>query len=393
MSLNCIELKDMRASRIRPVFLLFAVVPAILYFGLRPGGYDFTNAVQRLEDRPGLRFDRHGIAYADRLPPIETEEFSIEIAIKPDNRPHRGFNLILLFHGGDDRTQLLMGQWQSQIILMNGDDYRHKRRLPRISFDTSRVNAREMLVTATSGPKGTQIFVNGDLLASKENMMLRVPRKSDGGIRLVIGNSVYGRHSWTGEIYGLALYQDIISEQEIAERFRRWDSKAGFPDDAGGANPDLLYLFDESGDRTIHEHAGRASPLRIPERFTVLKGKFLSFQIVNFDNRRDLIFDICINTFGFIPIGFIFALVLRVAGGRFVRFSLLGAVFAGFLLSLSIETAQAWLPSRHSSALDLSFNTLGTFAGAWAGGKKLELRAPGANGGCSRGRKRSKALD
>ena len=71
-------------------------------------------------------------------------------------------------------------------------------------------------------------------------------------------------------------------------------------------------------------------------------------------------FDIFINAFAYLPLGFLLLLVLQ-------RFSLLpGAVlalFLGALLSFSLESVQNWLPSRVPSNLDFASNTLGTLFG------------------------------
>ena len=249
---------------------------------------------------------------------------------------------------------------------MNGDDYSHKKRTPRISFNTSKLNTSELLVTATSGRNGTQIFVNGVLAKSKRDLMLKIPRNPGDDTKLVIGNSVYGTHSWAGEIYGLAYYDYIISERKVADHYRGWMAENSFTF-AWTDRPNLLYLFDEIRGHTVYEHARRTSPLKVPNRFTVLKWKLLDYQIDNIENPWNVILDVCINIIGFVPFGFVLVLVLQRVGGRLEQFRLWSAVFAGFLLSLSIEIAQVWLPSRSSSALDLALNTFGTYAGALLG--------------------------
>ena len=174
------------------------------------------------------------------------------------------------------------------------------------------------MVTTTSGPNGTQVFVNGSLLASREDLVLTIPQDSGDGTKLVIGNSVSGRQSWAGEIYGLALYDYIISKRGAAEHYRRWAGENSFTY-AGSAKPILLYLFDEFSGRTVYEHAARASHMIVPERFPVLKRQLLISQIGDFDNLWNLIVDMCINTIGFIPFGFVLVVVLQRMGGRHHR--------------------------------------------------------------------------
>jgi VanZ family protein len=73
-------------------------------------------------------------------------------------------------------------------------------------------------------------------------------------------------------------------------------------------------------------------------------------------------FDVGANLLGYAPLGFLLALsALR---SRRVSWAVTVAVLAGFLLSLSMETLQSYLPSRIPSNVDLVLNTLGAWLGA-----------------------------
>ena len=104
--------------------LSVAILLVTLYFGLRPKDYDFSNNARWIHDQPGLRFSKYGIAFTDPIQELSEENdfkengFSIEIALKPlDNK--EGFNFIFSLHNGNERKQLLLGQWRSWIIAMN----------------------------------------------------------------------------------------------------------------------------------------------------------------------------------------------------------------------------------------------------------------------------------
>ena len=78
-------------------------------------------------------------------------------------------------------------------------------------------------------------------------------------------------------------------------------------------------------------------------------------------------FDVGVNLLGYAPLGFLLASsALRSRRGRWaVSLAVLGAG----LLSLTLETLQAYLPSRVASNADLALNTLGAWlgaSGAWA---------------------------
>jgi VanZ family protein len=74
------------------------------------------------------------------------------------------------------------------------------------------------------------------------------------------------------------------------------------------------------------------------------------------------VFDLVINVLAYLPLGFFLTLTLRCLPGRWTPVCL--AVLLGGLLSLSLECAQSWLPSRVASNLDLACNTAGTCLGA-----------------------------
>ena len=76
-------------------------------------------------------------------------------------------------------------------------------------------------------------------------------------------------------------------------------------------------------------------------------------------------FDLVVNALAYLPFGFLWATVFSVRLRPFLAFVL--AALAGSLLSLGVETAQNFLPSRVPSNLDFASNTLGAFLGAAAG--------------------------
>lgn len=72
-------------------------------------------------------------------------------------------------------------------------------------------------------------------------------------------------------------------------------------------------------------------------------------------------FDLTINTFAYLPLGFLLTLSLRRLPGRWTG-ALVSLLF-GAGLSFCLESVQTWLPSRVPSNLDLASNILGTLIG------------------------------
>ena len=87
-------------------------------------------------------------------------------------------------------------------------------------------------------------------------------------------------------------------------------------------------------------------------------------------------FDLAVNVGVYLPLGFLLALALPTPVWRRFLPSLL-ATLLGAGLSLGLEAAQTWLPSRVPSSLDLACNSLGALGGAVVAffhGERLFLR-------------------
>ena len=152
--------------------------------------------------------------------------FRVEIALKPAIFDGNGFTFVWVLHGGNDRNQLVMGQWRSHYYVMNGDDYDHSRKIKRISADAASPPNEKQFVTITTGPEGSRIYFDGRLLRTKKDLALKIP--TGDKVRLVIGNSVNGKHSWRGDVYGLALYRQPLTESEVAHHFDSWSKEQNF---------------------------------------------------------------------------------------------------------------------------------------------------------------------
>lgn len=344
------------------------ILLGILIFGLIPKNFTISNNVKWVSNPPGIRFGKYGIAYTEpfieAVEDINSEQngFSIEIALKPERHQEKRFQFIFAVHNGEDSTQLLMGQWGTDFIVMNGDDYDNTKRKKRISVDTLSMHAEELFVTITTSEIGTKIYLNGQLISSKRDLKLKL---SAGGARarIIIGNSPYGKNSWIGTLYGLAFYRDALTSEKAARHYATWIKKRSFSF-AKRENPFVLFLFDETNGFRSFDHANGKNHLHIPSKTKILQTKFLDISSSKFELKIGFLKDIAFNLLGFMPFGFILSAVLLKFNGPFVKHHIIIAVASGFLLSLMLEFIQCWIPSRSSSAIDLVFNTLGAFIGA-----------------------------
>jgi VanZ family protein len=257
----------------------------------------------------------------------------------------------------------MIGQWRSTLIVMNGDDYEHRRKTNRITVTSSAESPRTQFVTLTTGSEGTRIYIDGRLAAAKRNMRLELPKGKN--VRLVAGNSAYGTHPWEGELYGVAIFGKALSDSDVAIHYAGWSENMDFTF-ADPLSPVILYNLDKNGTNQAPQVIDDPLGLQVPPRMKPLLPSFL-FQQWNFKKIGKSIFnnrDAFLNLFGFIPLGLLLGGTLIKLGGKFKTHCVSISLAAGFLVSLCIETLQAWMPARSSDMQDLFLNTAGAFVGA-----------------------------
>jgi glycopeptide antibiotics resistance protein len=349
------------------LFCLVAISIAILFFGLRPKGFSFSNGVNWITDRAGIHFRKYGISYTNHLDikiednTIDSNKISLEIALKIEKPYKNGFSFIFAIHNGKDSSQLLLAQWHSEIIFMNGDDYDYKRKSNRIFIDTALLPDGPLFLTMTTGSLGTKLYCDGKLIKEIKDLTLELP--SGGKSRLLLGNSVYGTNSWEGDVYGLAFYRSTLTDEDVTVHFNRWSEERGFSF-VKTDKPFVLFLFNEKEGEWANDHAVGNDSLNIPKTIKILEKKILVPPWQDFKFEQNNVEDILINAIGFMPLGFFLFATLNRLDGNSVKHGILITAILCFILSLFIEIVQAWIPSRSSSMTDLISNTFGGWIGA-----------------------------
>jgi len=349
------------------LYCLVAVFLAILFLGIRPKDFSSTNGVNWIADRDGIHFRKYGISYTDHFNgkiednTSKSNNSSFEIALKIEKPYKNGFNFIFAVHNGKDSDQLLLAQWRSWIILMNGDDYAYKRKTNRIFFDTALLPDGPLFLTMTSGSDGTKLYCDGKLIQEKKDLTLGLPRGSKS--RLLLGNSVYGTNPWEGDVYGFAFYRSTLTDEAIAGHFNRWSEEHNFSF-AKTDKPLVLFLFNEKEGEWANDHAAGSNALNIPNTMQLLEKKILLPPWQEFKFDQNIIEDILLNMIGFMPLGFFLFAALNRRDGNSMEYGILITAILCFGVSLFIEIVQAWIPSRSSSMMDLISNTFGGWIGS-----------------------------
>lgn len=348
-----------------PIFLFGCTLLAVLFFGLDPKGYDFSNHVSRIAGGPGIHFEKYGIAYA----PLDASlvkklggenGFSLLMVFQPKQLDNNGSGHILTIHPGSDSRQLVLWQWFSHVIAMNDDDYAHRRNVGRVSATLESYQGREILLSLAAGTGGTTLFLDGQPVASSRSLHLRFPAES--GTTLVLGNSVYGDGPWRGTIAGLALFDRKLEAETVASMYSAW-KQSGLFESVREEKPSLLYLFDDAEEDFARDRMNPTGPLEIPSGADAPMRKMLAPPLDGAGFTDGFAMDVFLNLAGFIPLGFFLGIVLSRSGKRPEKKHIIGIVLFCFAVSLLIEIFQAYIPSRSSQILDLFLNTAGGYLG------------------------------
>jgi VanZ family protein len=215
-------------------------------------------------------------------------------------------------------------------------------------------------IAVTASAQGSAGYVDGVLLERSARLGLFC-RDLTGW--LALGNSPRGHNNWPGTLRGLAIFNRELSVLEVQKHFHSW-TETGRPELSGSEETAALYLFDERAGRVIHNRAGSAPDLTIPDHYLILRPEFLEAPWKEFKPTWGYLGDLLINIAGFIPFGFAFCAYFFSV--RRLRRAAWLTILLGFMVSLTIETLQAYLPNRSSGMTDLITNTLGTAIGVMA---------------------------
>ena len=344
--------------------LVITIIGIILFFGLSPKDYPIFNNVQWSPETGVLRFQNPSLVYSDDLGSLRdqiSDDFTLSVKVAVANVDLQGFKPIIMIHDGNDQTQLSIWQWGASLIVMNGDDYDYSRKAPRVDATGVLAGGKAVEIVLSSCDTGTRLFLDGKLVREDKKLRLLIPGAGEK-IHLVLGNSVYGKYNWEGEISSLAIYGKALSAQEVSRLSDKLQQSVSAAE-SREYKPLLLYTFDQKAGTVIKDQSGSGYDLQIPHRFVVLKKSFLSLTWKHLTLKRWFIVDVTLNFIGFIPLGGVLFFRLLLSKPKSpVRAGLMVLAFC-FSLSFSIELAQAWLPNRASSILDVALNSLGALAG------------------------------
>lgn len=350
---------------------IFLEVTCVILFigfllaGLWPFNFYPENKVKWLADDNGISFYEQGIIYSDRPynSLLQTKSITIEIWLQPMRECKCGLNRILSSYDTNQNENFFIAQWKTNLILgISNPISENYPPLKQKGIQDILLKGKKLFLTITSGDGGTKIYINGNLKKSYPKFSLLENTKFSP-FYMLMGNSPTGKYHWTGNIYGMAIYNNTLIEDEVGKDYFFWikNDALSMLKNKGLVS---LYLFNEQGSALIKNLSNKGPAFIIPPTFRILKKTILNAPWKDCGAMICHINDILLNIIGFIPFGFFFYAYLWKARYLSSRSSLLITILTGFGISLTIELLQVYLPTRSSSLTDLICNLSGTAIGS-----------------------------
>ena len=335
-----------------------------LVAGLYPFNFVPNNEVRWRVAENGVIFEGYGQVYGPG--PFSSSgsptpvAFSIELLISSHEGSKRSIESLFSIQNAY-ANHFAIERWTEDLVVAGW--LRDAR--GRIFFDRlfcGHIFATEAMrfVTVTTSPEGTSVYVEGVQQRRYPGLEL-APENFQG--TLLLGQSSSGHQQWRGEIDGLAIYNGILTPEEVVEN-RHWWETGQFDRLRTRAVETMIYAFNERAGVVVHNHGNWGQDLEIPKKLHALHQVVLK---VPNGRRFANLSDIALNVLGFIPFCALLVIYLH-GGGNYSKASAAAmSILIGIAISLSIELLQVYLPSRDSSLLDLIMNALGSVVGAMVG--------------------------
>jgi VanZ family protein len=354
-------------GKIIPGVVCALVLVGTLAAGLWPF-HRVKNAVTWLDGGNGLHFGGNGAIVSSRAfrmeAPADQASSTLEIWLEPQTT--NASSSLMAFSTRSNPLQLSLYQYHSLLILTHENPQDHQS--TKIGIENAFRPREPVFVTITSGERDTTMYLNGAL--ARRFGSFRLARDFTG--TLVFGTSPVDDESWPGELRGLALYHRELTAEEVRRHYETWTTQAR-PEIRPGERAAALYLFDEHAGNVAHNAIDRGIDLDIPARYSLVHERLLRPFWEEYKPDVNYAGDVLVNIAGLVPLGFVFC---RYWSSTRSRYPAMAATALGFLVSLSIEVLQSYLPHRASGTTDLFTNTLG----AWLGAKLYVLTARRTSG-------------
>ncbi len=333
-------------SEQRYLIITFLIITTItLTFGLLPRGDFDANWVEYDQSNNATWIGEYGYAIG-QLPEITNQpsnnintRFDLTLTMREQLGPT--FRILIYVGENCESEPLIIGQWRTHLIVMQGCDFPNTSGRVRLSTDIAAYLRTKTTISIILGHSNNKLLINDKLVSTKSSSVYKAPSAIESSI--IVGNAPDGQHGWSGSISSLSIKQ--VSETN------------------GISNTIRDYQFGEYyGARTIIDASAAGSSLSVPSPGIFQKQIRLARTSIKSLLKAHRI-DVAINLIGFMPMGFVSSLLLYGCVGFQGRALLLTTLIVACVVSLSIELSQVYIAGRKSNLHDLLLNIAGGLLG------------------------------
>jgi len=138
------------------------------------------------------------------------------------------------------KETLFIDQWRSFLVIYWLED---NNQYKKIGIRNALISNKTRFLTITSGEKGSSIYIDGKIAGRFPEAHMILPNDTITGNILRIGNSRDATRSWTGDLFGLAVYDCSLTETQVLQHFQQWTK-------SGNLSPPIQRTAEDSGVRS-----------------------------------------------------------------------------------------------------------------------------------------------
>jgi hypothetical protein len=359
--------------------ILYAGV--LLGFLLYPFNFHLPNKVAGAKALPsgdGIQMDAQGGVRSKGVPTelyrrlVSGQGLSLEVWLATGGLSQRGPARMVSYSLNTDRRNFTLGQ------IGRGLEMRLRTTRTDLNGTNPSTRAKDVLgLNETQHLVITYDYVVEDIFVNARKV---AENHSTGGdfsnwdpsYHFFLGNEATGNRPWTGKIYLVAVYSRALSPVEVLQNYRVGPFSGGGEHSTGDQRVQealvALYRFERDSLGNIRSYNPDPSlTLEIVSEADLWHRSFLRFS--KFALSQDLAGvseDTTVNLLVLIPLGCLLFIAMRESQYSVMK-CIVWTLVVGFLLSVSAESLQFFLPKRYSSLNDVLNNTIGTALGAGLG--------------------------
>jgi VanZ family protein len=336
--------------------LCFGVLCGILIATLWPFNPFPRNDVSWIQGTGGLHFGENGIIRG--FIPTSRGERPCSLELWLQAASDDDTNTILGFYTPGNPQHFGLRQYVDGLLVVR-ELGKEGAILSRMELDHIFRKDKLVWIAISSGDQhGTSLYVDGQLVTASPKFKLR---GVDCSGELTIGNSSVTYDTFQGELRGLAIYDQELTQMQIQNHYSTWTT-TGLPQYAYGESAIAVYALQERAGSVLRNEVKNGPDIMIPKSFAVFHKPMLLLPWQEFSPTWNYVNDVLRNIAGFVPLGLLLCACLWEKRGPSQAFWL--TILFGGSLSLVIEILQAYIPRRSSGVTDIITNTLGAAVGA-----------------------------